>query len=81
MILDQFPTLRGLDTASQMQLSAELWDLAMDAETKFTPGVLAALEERVAYNEDHPDEVFTAGKASARLADLKREIDARRNRG
>ena len=81
MILDQYPTLLHLDSVSQMQLAAELWEAGMGAQAKFTPEVCAALEERIAYNEAHPDDVFTTEQVTARLAEVKREIDANRHRG
>ncbi len=81
MILDAFPTLQSLSAEAKTLLAAELVQDAIngDPEITFPPGLLAAIEERVAYNEAHPDEVFTTDQVTARLAELKRTIAARRN--
>lgn len=78
MILEKFPNLRQLDRNSQMQLAAELWDEALGGVADISPEVLAAVEERVAYNDAHPGQAFTTEQVSARLAELKRKIAARR---
>lgn len=78
MILDQFPTLRNLAREEQCQLAAELLDAALDAEVVLPPELLAAVQERVAYNEAHPEPCFTSAEMGERLAQLKRKIAARR---
>lgn len=78
MILEKFPNLRQLDRNSQMQLAAELWDEALGGVVDFSPEILAAVEERVAFNDAHPEQTFTTEQVSARLAELKRKIASRR---
>ena len=83
MILDAFPSLQSLSPEAKTLLAAELVEDAMkgNQDVSFPPGLIAAIEERLAYNETHPDEVFTTAQVTARLAELKRVIAARRSRG
>ena len=78
MILDQFPTLRNLALEEQCQLAAELLDVVLAAEVVLPPELLAAVEERVAYNEAQPQPCFSSAEMGERLAQLKRKIAARR---
>jgi hypothetical protein len=86
MILDQFPAIRALSDADKLQLAEELYTAALepdsnpdaDAEVVLHPELLAAIEERVAYNRAHPEEVYTMEQVAARLAELKKRIAARK---
>lgn len=80
MLLDQFPQLQQMDPDSRMQLATELWDTAVD-EKIFTPEVLAALDERLAYYEAHPEDVFTTEQVMARMEVFKQKLAARRKHG
>ena len=78
MILDQFPDLRNLAKEEQCQLAAELLEEVLDAEVELPAELLAAVQERVAYNDAHPQPSFTSAEMNERIAQLKRRIAARR---
>ena len=78
MLLEKFPALQQLDGNDKAQLATELWERALDEVVELPPGLLAAVEERIAYNEAHPEDVYTTEQVTARLAELKKRIAARK---
>ena len=78
MLLEKFPDLQQLDPKDQAQLATELWDRSLDNVVELHPLVLAAIEERIAYNNAHPEDVFTTEEVTARIAELKKRIAARK---
>jgi hypothetical protein len=77
MILDQFPDLRKLAKDEQCQLAAELLDMVLDSEVALPPELLAAVQERVSFNEAHLESSFSSAEMNARMARLKHQIAAR----
>ena len=81
MLLEKFPALQQLDGKEKAQLATELWERAMEDVIDLPAELLAAMEERIAYNEAHPSEVFTTEQVAKRLAGLKQRIAARKAHG
>ena len=77
MLLEKFPDLQQLDPKDQAQLATELWDRSLDNVVELHPLVLAAIEDRIAYNNAHPDEVSTTEEFKLRFEELKKRIAAR----
>jgi len=78
MLLEKFPALQQLDGKDKVQLATELWERALEDVVELPPELLAAVEERIAYNDAHPNKVYTTGQVTARLANLKKRIAARK---
>ena len=78
MLLENYPALQQLDAKAQTQLATELLERTLDNVVELPPELLAAIEERIAYNNAHPEEVFTTEEVTARLAALKKRIAARK---
>ena len=78
MLLENYPELQQLDAKAQTQLATELLERTLDDVVELPPGLLTALEERIANNDAHPEEVFTTEEVTARLAALKQRIAARK---
>lgn len=81
MILDDYPELRRLDQTKKAQLVSELMDDLLAAEITLPPELLAALEERVAFNNAHPEQTVSMNEVGVRLRELKAKIAARRVNG
>ena len=81
MLLEKFPALQRLDGKDKVQLATELWERALEEVVELPPELLAAVEERIAYNDAHPAEVYATAQVTARLAGLKKGIAARKARG
>ena len=77
MILEQFPGVEALPIEQKLQLLSELLDKVSADGPPLTPAQIEFLEERVTYNEAHPDEVYSTEQVMERLADLKRRRAAR----
>ena len=78
MLLENYPALQQLDAKAQTQLATELLERTLDDVVELPPELLAAIEERIAYNNAHPEEAFTTEEVTARLAALKKRIAARK---
>ena len=78
MLLDEFPALQVLDDDRKVQLATELIDSAFGKVIELPPGLLSAIDERIAYNNAHPEEVSTTAEFEARLGELKKRLAARR---
>ena len=60
MILDAYPALRDLAPQAKTQLAQELLAEANDSgEVDLDPRIVAAVEERLAWFDAHPDATFT----------------------
>ena len=80
MILEQFPGVEALPIEQKLQLLSELLDRVSADGPPLTPAQVEFLEQRVKYNEAHPDEVYSTEQVMERLADLKRRRAARLTR-
>ena len=78
MLLENYPELQRLDAKAQAQLGTELLERALDHTVELPPVLLAAIEERIAYNEAHPNDGFTTGEFTQRRDALKSRIAARK---
>ena len=72
MILEQFPGVEALPIEQKLQLLSELLDKVSADGPPLTPAQIEFLEQRVQYNEAHPDDVYSTEQVMERLADLKR---------
>jgi len=81
MILDEYPELRRLDHNRKAQLVAELVDDMLESEIELPPELLAAIEERVSFNNTHPELVSSMEKLTAKLHEAKVRIAAQRSHG
>ena len=77
MILEQFPGVEALPTEQKLQLLSELLDKVTADAPPLTSAQVEFLEQRVQYNEAHPEEVYSTEQVMGRLADLKRRRAAR----
>ena len=77
MILEQFPDVAALPTEQKLQLLSELLDKVTADAPPLTSAQVEFLEQRVQYNEAHPDEVYSTEQVMERLADLKHRRAAR----
>ena len=80
MILEQFPEVEALSTEQKLQLLSELLDKVTADAPPLTPVQIEFLEQRVQYNDAHPDEVYSTEQVMERLAALKRRRAARMTR-
>jgi hypothetical protein len=68
MIAETIPGLKDLSAEQKVLLAAELWRDAMGGPDKTPdPKLVAALQERLAYYKDHPDEVSNWDDVRARI--------------
>jgi putative addiction module component (TIGR02574 family) len=81
MILDEFPEVAALPNAQKLQLVSELLDKVSADAPPLTSAQIEFLEQRVKYNEAHPDEAYSTEQVMERLAELKRRRGARVSRG
>jgi hypothetical protein len=79
MILELFPELQRLDRAKKVQLVSELVEELTDEH--FSPELVAALEELVAFNEAHPELESSVAKLDASICAARAEIAVRRTHG
>lgn len=79
MILDAYPALRDLAPQAKTQLAKELLAEAGDSgEVELDPRIVAAVEERLAWFEAHPEATFTTEQVAARLQTLKQRVAGKR---
>jgi hypothetical protein len=69
MIAETIPALRALSPEQKFILAAELLrETVNDRTEEPDPGLVEALQERLDYHRQHPDEVLTWEEVKARAA-------------
>lgn len=57
MILEDFPAIKSLSPENQLELAAELIELATDHSNQPDPDIVAALNQRLEEYQKNPDQV------------------------